>query len=53
MFEKVVNINLVGTFNVCRLIAAHIIANAKDASEKEGIYTFVMKVKVEEFKMVI
>ncbi|KAG0363611.1 Dehydrogenase [Podila minutissima] len=35
IFEEVVRINLVGTFNVCRLIAAHIIANIKDAKEKE------------------
>ncbi|KAF8926996.1 Short-chain dehydrogenase reductase SDR [Dissophora ornata] len=35
VFEEVVRINLVGTFNVCRLIAAHIIANIKASSEKE------------------
>ncbi|KAG0326119.1 Dehydrogenase [Dissophora globulifera] len=35
IFEKVVRINLVGTFNVSRLIAAHIIANNKTSSEKE------------------
>ncbi|KAG0200215.1 Short-chain dehydrogenase reductase SDR [Mortierella sp. GBA30] len=35
IFEEVVRINLIGTFNVCRLIAAHIIANIKDAPEKE------------------
>ena len=29
-------INLVGTFNVCRLVAAHIIANIKADAEKEG-----------------
>ncbi|KAF9375281.1 Dehydrogenase [Podila verticillata] len=34
-FERVVRINLMGTFNVCRLIATHIMANNKDASEKE------------------
>ncbi|KAK3830990.1 MAG: hypothetical protein JOS17DRAFT_829433 [Linnemannia elongata] len=35
MFETIVKINLLGTFNVCRLIAAHIMANNKDAPEKE------------------
>lgn len=36
IFEEVVRINLVGTFNVCRLVAAHIIANIKADAEKEG-----------------
>ncbi|KAG0261785.1 Dehydrogenase [Mortierella polycephala] len=36
IFTEVVRINLIGTFNVCRLIAAHIIANIKKSAEKEG-----------------
>ncbi|KAF9961618.1 Dehydrogenase [Modicella reniformis] len=35
IFEEVVRVNLIGTFNVCRLIAAHIIANIKASAEKE------------------
>ncbi|KAF9906746.1 Dehydrogenase [Linnemannia zychae] len=35
IFTEVVRINLIGTFNVCRLVAAHIIANIKESSEKE------------------
>ncbi|KAF9182030.1 Dehydrogenase [Haplosporangium sp. Z 767] len=35
IFTEVVRINLIGTFNVCRLIAAHIIANVKKSAEKE------------------
>jgi NAD(P)-dependent dehydrogenase (short-subunit alcohol dehydrogenase family) len=35
IFTEVVKINLIGSFNVCRLVAAHIIANIKKSSEKE------------------
>lgn len=35
IFTEVVRINLIGTFNVCRLVAAHIISNIKESSEKE------------------
>ncbi|KAF9355047.1 Short-chain dehydrogenase reductase SDR [Mortierella sp. AD094] len=35
IFQEVVRVNLVGTFNVCRLIAAHIIANIKKQTENE------------------
>ncbi|KAG0326153.1 Dehydrogenase [Podila humilis] len=35
IFEEVIRINLVGTFNVCRLVAAHIVANIKNAKEQE------------------
>ncbi|KAF9101344.1 Dehydrogenase [Mortierella sp. AM989] len=35
IFQEVVRVNLVGTFNVCRLIAAHIISNIKKQTEKE------------------
>ncbi|KAF8983339.1 Dehydrogenase [Entomortierella lignicola] len=35
IFQEVVRINLVGTFNVSRLIAAHIVANIKNQTEKE------------------
>ncbi|KAF9155079.1 Short-chain dehydrogenase reductase SDR, partial [Actinomortierella ambigua] len=30
VFSEVIRINLLGTFNVCRLIAAHIVANVRD-----------------------
>ncbi|KAF9925354.1 Dehydrogenase [Linnemannia zychae] len=35
VFTEVVRINLIGTFNVCRLVAAHIVANIKKSTEKE------------------
>ncbi|KAF9585278.1 Dehydrogenase [Lunasporangiospora selenospora] len=35
IFEEVIRVNLIGTFNVCRLIAAHIIANIKADAEKD------------------
>ncbi|KAF9903568.1 hypothetical protein BX616_001590, partial [Lobosporangium transversale] len=35
IFEEVIRINLIGTFNVCRLIAAHIVANVKEQTEKD------------------
>lgn len=50
MFETIVKINLLGTFNVCRLIAAHIMANNKDAPEKEGIIHVALWVKVSGFE---
>jgi NAD(P)-dependent dehydrogenase (short-subunit alcohol dehydrogenase family) len=33
-FTAVVNVNLVGTFNVCRLAAAHMMTNEPDAGER-------------------
>jgi NAD(P)-dependent dehydrogenase (short-subunit alcohol dehydrogenase family) len=36
LFKTVIDINLVGTFNVCRLVAQQIISDAKEPNEPDG-----------------
>jgi len=36
LFKTVIEINLVGTFNVCRLVAHHIISETKETNEQDG-----------------
>jgi len=36
LFKTVINVNLIGTFNVCRLVAHHLITDVKENNDPDG-----------------